>query len=109
MSILETSKDQLGFGLWKDRIASSSHEVGAVDVGNLAKASVVKVPGVSGSTADENLGLEEVGVLLESIVVDQASGGVNLVRERLEVDGGSRDVALGGEGTVGTVAARGQR
>jgi len=102
MSILAVKEDQLDSEVQARLASQSSHEVGAVHVGNLAKASVVKVPGVGGSTADEDPGLEEEGVLLEGIVVDEASGGVDLVRERLEVDGGSRDVALGGEGTVGT-------
>lgn len=94
--------DQLG-SEFKLGAGQSSHEVRAVHVSNLAEAGVVKVPGVGRSTADEDPGLEEEGVLLEGIVVDETGGGVHLVREGLEVDGRSRDVALRSEGTVGTV------
>lgn len=87
------------------RTRRNSHEVRAVEVGNLAKTGVVKVPGVGGGTADEDPGLEEESVLLERIVVDQAGGGVDLVGEGLEVDGGGGDLALGSVGTVGTASS----
>jgi hypothetical protein len=84
------------------------HEVRLVDVGDLAQASVVEVPRVRGGTANDDPGLEEDGVLLEGVVVDQPGGVVDLVRERLEVDGRRRDLALGGVGTVGEVTSVGE-
>jgi hypothetical protein len=81
------------------------HEVRAVEVGDLTHASVVEVARVRGGTADDDPGLEEDGVLLQSIVVDETSRGVDLVRERLEVDGRGRDLALGGVSTVSEVTS----
>lgn len=69
-------------------------EVGALAVGNLAQALVVPVTRVGGGTADDKAGLEEVSLLLEELVVDQAGVGVDLVGKRLVVDGGGGDFAF---------------
>ena len=90
------------------------HEEGAVGVGNLAELLVVPVAGVGGSAADQHGGLEEGGILLELLVVDEARLGMDAVGERLEVDRGGRDGLAGslllgvGVEAVGEVAARGQ-
>jgi hypothetical protein len=80
-------------------------EVGALGVGDLAKPSVVPVTGVSGTTADEETGLEEVGVGLELRVVDDTGGRVDSVWERLEVDGRSGNLLLGSVVTVSQVTS----
>lgn len=48
-------------------------------VGNLPQASIVPITRVSGSTADDNPGLEKVGVLGQTVVVDVAGLSVDLV------------------------------
>mmetsp|Transcript_22108 Transcript_22108/g.63389 ORF Transcript_22108/g.63389 Transcript_22108/m.63389 type:complete len:484 (+) Transcript_22108:1945-3396(+) len=89
-------------------------EEGAVGVGNLTELLVVPVAGVGGSAADDHGGLEEGGVLLELLVVDDARLGMDAVGERLEVDRGGRDGLAGslllgvGVEAVSQVAARGQ-
>lgn len=79
------------------------HEVSALAIGDLSETAIVPVTGVSGTTANEKTGLEEVGVGLELGVVNDTSLGVDSVRERLEVDGRSSDLLLGGVVTVGEV------
>ena len=54
------------------------HEVAAVEVGDLAEALVVEVARVAGDAGDDHLRLEEVGALLQLVVVDQAGRGVDL-------------------------------
>ena len=81
------------------------HEVRTVDVGDLAETLVVPITRVRRSTTDEDPGLEEEGVLLESVVVDQTGGRVDLVRKRLEVDRRGRDLLLGSVGTMGKVTS----
>lgn len=63
------------------------HEVGTLGVGNLAKAGVVPVTGVGRGTANDEARLEEVGLLLEEVVVNEAGLSIDLVRQRLVVDG----------------------
>ena len=70
------------------------HEVRRLSVGDLAQALVVPITRVSGRAADEHLGLEEAGLLLEEIVIDQTGGDVDLVRQRLKVDGRGGDLAF---------------
>lgn len=79
------------------------HEVSALAIGDLSETAIVPVTGVSGTTANEETGLEEVGVGLELGIVNDTSLGVDSVRERLEVDGRSSDLLLGGVVTVGEV------
>lgn len=85
-----------------------SHEVGAVLVSNLTEASIVPLTGVSRGTADDDLGAEKLGVLLESVEIDETGGGIDLVGHGLEVDGGGRDLLLGGLVAVGQVATGGK-
>eukprot|EP00630_Chrysocystis_fragilis_P007340 CAMPEP_0197394282 /NCGR_PEP_ID=MMETSP1165-20131217/4790_1 /TAXON_ID=284809 /ORGANISM="Chrysocystis fragilis, Strain CCMP3189" /LENGTH=540 /DNA_ID=CAMNT_0042919969 /DNA_START=357 /DNA_END=1978 /DNA_ORIENTATION=- len=67
------------------------HQQRAVRVGDRAEARVVPVARVRGAAADDERGFEEPGELLEFLKVDQAGLRVDLVRQRLEVDGGRRD------------------
>ena len=89
-------------------------EEGAVGIGDLTELLVVPITRVGGSTADEHGGLEEGGVLLELLVVDEAGLGVDAVGEGLEVDRGGRDGLAGalllgvGVEAVGQVTARGE-
>jgi hypothetical protein len=78
-------------------------EVGTLLVGNVTETLVVPVTGVGRGTADEQAGLEQVGVAGETLVVEDTGLGYYLVRERLEVDGRSGDLLLGGVVTVGEV------
>mmetsp|Transcript_4311 Transcript_4311/g.19240 ORF Transcript_4311/g.19240 Transcript_4311/m.19240 type:complete len:282 (-) Transcript_4311:28-873(-) len=84
------------------------HEHGAALVRNLAKLGVLPVAGVRGAAADDHLGPEVHGLLLELGEVDVAGGRVELVREGLEEDGGGGDLLLGGVESVREVAAVGQ-
>ena len=63
------------------------HKVRALLVCDLAQACIVPVARVSGSTADQDSRLEQVGVLVESLVVDETSSVVDLIGQGLEVDG----------------------
>lgn len=85
-----------------------AHEVGAVLVSNLAEAGIVPLTGVSRGTADEDLGAEELGILLESVEIDETGGDVDLVGHGLEVDGGGRDLLLGSLVAVGQVTTGGE-
>lgn len=85
-----------------------AQEVSTLTVGDLSETGVVPVTGVSGTTADEETGLVEVGVGLELGVVDDTGGRVNSVREGLEVDGRSGDLLLGGVVTVSQVSSIGE-
>ena len=73
-----------------------AEEVGTLPVGDLPEATVVPVTRVSGSSTDEDSGLEELGVGVETLVVDQSGLEIDLVREGLEVDGRGGDLLLGG-------------
>lgn len=84
------------------------HEVGTVLVGDLAEAGIVPLTGVGRGTADENLGAEELGVLLESVKINETGGHIDLVGHGLEVDRGGRDLLLGGLVTVGQVSTGGE-
>lgn len=95
-----------------DEAADVGHvaeEEGAALVGDGAEAGVVPVAGVGAAAADDEAGAEVEGLLLELVVVDVAGGGVDLVGEALEVDGGGGDLlAAGGVVAVGEVAAGGE-
>lgn len=71
-------------------------EVSSLLVGNASEGLVVPVPRVGGGTADDETGLEKVGVGREALVVDQTGLLNDLVGERLEVDRGRSDLLLGG-------------
>jgi hypothetical protein len=58
------------------------------------------LPGIGRSADDKETRLEQVGLRLEAVVVNQACFGIDLVRKRLEVDGRSRDLAFGSVSTV---------
>lgn len=60
-----------------------------------AEALVVPITGVRRGTADNQTGLEAMSSLAQSSIVDELSGGVQTVREGLEVDRGCRDLFLG--------------
>ena len=47
-------------------------------VSNLAKSFVVEVPRVTGNAGDEHLGVEKTSVFFETVVIDEAGGGVDL-------------------------------
>jgi len=76
-------------------VGDVGHEPGAVFVGGGAEVGVVPVARVGGGAADDEAGLEELGLLVEAGVVDELGFGVEAVRERLEVDRGCADLLLG--------------
>lgn len=80
------------------------HEVGTVLVGNLAEAGIVPLTRVGRGTTDEDLGAEELSVLLEAVEINETGGGIDLVGHGLEVDRGGGDLLLGGLVTVGQVS-----
>ncbi|RUS23247.1 hypothetical protein BC937DRAFT_89717 [Endogone sp. FLAS-F59071] len=86
-------------------VGDVGHEVSAVEVSDFAETGVVPFTRVGRSTADEELGTEEEGVALESIIVDQTGLVVNLIGHGFEVDGGRRYLLLGSLVAVGQVAA----
>ena len=63
------------------------HEVASIDVCNLAQTFVVPVSWVGRGTADQQAGFEETSLFLKEIVVNQTGLRVDLIRERLEIDG----------------------
>ena len=70
---------------------------------------VVPVPRVGRPAADDHLGSEVAGLVLELVVVDPARRRVELVRQRLEEDRRRRDLlAVSRVVPVGQVAARRQ-
>lgn len=94
-----------------DKTRNVSHvteEVSSLPIGNLSQSSIVPVSGVGGSSADQQPRFEEVGVGLELRVVDDTGGGVDSVRERLEVDGRSGNLLLGSVVTVSQMSSIGK-
>ena len=84
------------------------HEVAADLVSDLAHAGVVDLTAVGGGTGNEDLGAVHQGILLELVVVDQASVEVDTVGEGLEVCGNGGDLPLGSLVAVGQMATVGQ-
>ena len=90
------------------------HHHGSVGVSDLADAGVVPLTRIGGSSAHNQLGLEDASQLLHLVVVHQTGLGVHVVGESLEEDGGSgQSLALLELGavdvvTVGEVTSRGQ-
>lgn len=72
-------------------------------IGDFLEMVIVLVMGVSGIIVNDKMGFVEVGVGFELGVVNDVSFGVNLVRERLEVDGRSGNFFFGGVVIVGEV------
>ena len=79
------------------------HEDGTVVIGNLTHTGVVPFTGIRRSTADEDLGTEDGGVLLKLVVVDETSLGIDVVGHSGEEDGGAREVLTGVGPTHGGV------
>ena len=77
-----------------------AHEQRAARVGDLAEAGIVPLARVGGAAADDHGGLEQVGLSLQGVVVDDACGGVRAVGQRLKVDRG------GGHGLAAAVGLR---
>ena len=77
-----------------------SQQPTAVLVRDGSEPAVVQTAGVTTHTRDDHLGLEQPGRLLQRVVVDEARAGLHLVRHRLEVDAGGRDLGLGREEAV---------
>lgn len=90
IGILERSGDDAGGNETRD-VGNVDNEVGTNRVGNLAHALVIDEAAVGRSTGDEDLGAEELSVLLELVVVNDASVKVDTVGHGLEVGGDSRD------------------
>ena len=67
-------------------VSNIGHKVGTVFIGNSTEGLVVPVAGVSGSTTDDEAGLVDLCLSLESIVVDELGAGLKTVGEGLEVD-----------------------
>ena len=83
------------------------HQHRAARVGDLAEARVVQVARVRRVASHDQLGLVDVGVLLQLVVVDQTRLLVHVVRQRLEEDRRARQrLAHLRLGVVGVVAVR---
>lgn len=85
-----------------------AHEPSLLSIRNLSQVFVVPVSGIRRGTADDQAGLERLGLLLERGVVDEVGGGIKGVGKRLEVDGRGGDLLLGGVVTVGQMSSVGQ-
>lgn len=107
VGVLEGSGDDLGGDETGD-VSHVDHEVGTDGVGNLAHALVVDETAVGRGTGNEDLGAVEDGVLLEHVVVDDASLLIHAVGHGLEVGGDGRDLALGSLVTMGQVTTVGE-
>ena len=83
--VVDATSDQTG------NVGHVDHEVAADLVANLAEALVVNGTAVGRGTGDDDLGSVHEGVLLELVVVNDASLEVDTVGEGLEVGGNSRD------------------
>lgn len=99
---LLTGSDETG------NVSHVAQEVSALSIGDLSESSIVPISWVGGTTTDEQSWLVEVGVGLELWVVDDTGRWVDSVRERLEVDGRSGDLLLGGVVTVSQVSTIGE-
>lgn len=93
IGVEEGRGDDLG-GNEAGNVSNIDNEVSANGVGNLAHALVVNQTAVGRGTGDEDLGAEELGVLLEGIVVNDAGVDVDAVGHGLEVGRDSRDPEL---------------
>lgn len=94
IGVLEGGGDDLGGNETRD-VSHIDNEVGTDRVGNLAHALVVDETAVGGGTGNEDLGAVEDGVLLESVVVNDAGLEVDTVRHGLEVGRDGGDPVLG--------------
>ena len=90
VGVLEGGGDDLG-GNEARNMGHVDNEVGADRVGNLAHALVVDEAAVGRGTSNEDLRPEQKSVLLELVVVDDASVEVNPVGHSLEVGRDGRD------------------
>ena len=84
IGVLERRGDNTG-GNKAGNVGNVDDQVGANRVGDLAHALVVNQTEVSRGTGNKNLGTEELGILLERVVVDDAGREVDTVRHGLEV------------------------
>jgi hypothetical protein len=89
-------------------VSHVAQQVRSVAVGDLSQSLVVPVSGVGGSSTDDHSGLVETGVGGQLLVVDETGSRCDSVRERLEVDGRSGDLLLGGVVTVSQVTTVGK-
>ena len=76
-------------------VGDVGHKEGALTLSDRLQCLVVPVAGVGGGTADDETGLEELGLVGEVLVVDELSLGGDAVGEGLEVDGRRRHLFLG--------------
>mmetsp|Transcript_53782 Transcript_53782/g.120641 ORF Transcript_53782/g.120641 Transcript_53782/m.120641 type:complete len:331 (+) Transcript_53782:191-1183(+) len=74
-------------------------------VADLADARIIPITGVRRGAGHDQLGAEHEGQLLHLVIVDVASLRVDVVRQRLEVDGGGAYLLLRGVEAVRQVAA----
>lgn len=98
--------------LSRNKATNVSHvteQQSATLISNGPEPGVIPIPGVSASTADNQLRPEIQGLLLEAIVINVAGGGANLIGQALEVNGSGGDLlATRGVVAVGEVATGGQ-
>lgn len=90
VGVLEGSGDDLGSNETGD-VSHIDNKIGTNRVGDFAHALVVNETAVSRCTGNKDLGAEEDGVLLESIIVNDAGVEVDTVRHGLKVSRDSRD------------------
>lgn len=78
------------------RVRDIGHEERAMLIRGCAQTGVVPVARIGGCTADDKTGLEQARLLSQLLVVDELSGWVETIRERLEINRGSGNLLLGG-------------
>jgi len=89
-------------------VGNINDEVGTNGVSNLAHALIVDEAAVRRGTGNENLGAEELGILLELVIVDDAGLEIHAVGHGLEVGRDSRDFPSRGLVTVAQMATVGK-
>ena len=77
------------------RVGDIRHQISTIPIANSLERSVIPVSWVRGSTADDQTGLEYLGLLVQCDVINELRGRIETIRERLEVDGGCGHLFLG--------------
>lgn len=67
-------------------VSDIRHHISALPVTNGLDRGVIPVSGISGSTADNQTGLENLCLLGQGLVIDELRRRVKSIRERLEID-----------------------
>ena len=107
VSMLERTTMKLG----GDETRNMSHvdeQVGTNLIADSAELAPVDLTRVGGGAGDDHLGAVKKSLLTERVKIEQSGDLVNVVRERLEVDGSGRDLLFGGVVSMGKMSSGGK-